>query len=95
MAAFTSIIMTLCSGRAYVVCKWLLRNGLLSLLSACGCGMQDAEVDVLGRVAAALNVPPTVVELKIFEWQVRWTGTQQQPWPGMCHLKDERNLGLL
>jgi hypothetical protein len=33
--------------------------------------MQDAEVDVLGRVAAALNVPPTVVELKIFEWQVR------------------------
>lgn len=27
-------------------------------------------MDVLGRVAAALNVPPTVVELKIFEWQV-------------------------
>ena len=35
------------------------------------CGLQDAEVDMLGRVAAALNVPPTVVELKIFEWQVR------------------------
>lgn len=32
---------------------------------------QDAEVDVLGRVALALNVPPTVVELKIFEWKVR------------------------
>jgi len=36
---------------------------------------QDAEVDVLGRVALALNVPPTVVELKIFEWKVTgvWT----------------------
>lgn len=39
--------------------------------SACVFRVQDAEVDVLGRVAAALNVPPTVVELKIFEWQVR------------------------
>lgn len=27
-------------------------------------------MEVLGRVAAALNVPPTVVELKIFEWKV-------------------------
>ena len=35
------------------------------------CGAQSQEVEVLAQVAAALRVPPSVVELKIFEWGER------------------------
>lgn len=39
-------------------------------------------MEVLGRIAAALNVPLTVVELKIFEWKVRFYNTGYLPADG-------------
>ena len=33
--------------------------------------MAEQELELLERVAAALNVPPAVVDLKLFEWRVR------------------------
>lgn len=33
--------------------------------------MADQELELLQRVAAALSVPPAVVDLKLFEWRVQ------------------------
>ena len=39
-------------------------------VATCNGVMGQQEVEVLGRVAAALHVPPAVVQLKVIEWRV-------------------------